>query len=226
MAAKAATTTIPIVFRVAADPVELGFVARMNQPGGNLTGVTTLGAEAGPKQLELLHELVPSARLLGALINPSNSGLSDILSRSLMAAARKLGLELHLLSASADDQFESAFGRLKELRAGGLVVGVDAFFNSRNETIAALALRDAVPTVSPYREFAEAGGLMSYGGSIVAASRQAGAYTARILKGEKPAELPVQQVTKFELLLNLKTARTLGITVPLTLQAQADEVIE
>jgi putative ABC transport system substrate-binding protein len=226
VAAKAATTEIPIVFRVAADPVELGFVKRMNQPGGNLTGVTTLGAEVGPKQLELLHEIVPSATVVAALVNPSNTALAEHQSRAFPGAARKLGLELHLVRASSDDELDAAFATLHGLGAGALVVASDAFFNSRNERIAALALRHRIPTASPYREFAEAGGLMGYGGSIVDASRQAGVYTGRILNGEKPGDLPVLQATKLELVLNLRTAKALGLTVPLTLQAQADEVIE
>jgi putative ABC transport system substrate-binding protein len=226
VAAKAATDTIPIVFRIAVDPVEFGLVSRMNQPGGNLTGVTTLGVEVGPKHLELFHELLPSTKNFAGLVNPSNPGLTAILTRDLPAAAQRLGLQLHLLSASADDELEPVFARLKELQAGGLVIGADTFFNSRNERIATLALRNAIPTVSPYREFVEAGGLMSYGGSIADASRLAGIYTGRILKGERPSDLPVLQATKFEFLINLKTATALGVTVPLILQAQADEVIE
>ncbi|HEX8164887.1 MAG TPA: ABC transporter substrate-binding protein [Beijerinckiaceae bacterium] len=226
VAAKAATAEIPIVFRVAADPVELGFVKRMNQPGGNLTGVTTLGAEVGPKQLELLHELVPSATVAAALVNPSNTALAEHQSRAFPEAARRLGLKLHLVRASSDDELDAAFATLRGLGAEALVIASDAFFNSRNERIAALALRHRIPTASPYREFAEAGGLMGYGGSIVDASRQAGVYTGRILNGEKPGSLPVLQATKLEFVLNLKTAKTLGITVPLTLQAQADEAIE
>jgi putative tryptophan/tyrosine transport system substrate-binding protein len=226
VAAKAATDTIPIVFRIAVDPMEFGLVHRMNQPGGNLTGVTTLGVEVGPKQLELFHELLSSTTTIGALVNPSNPGLTAILARELPAAAQRLGVQLHLVSASSDDALDRVFTRLKELQAGGLVIGADTFFNSRNERIASLALRNAMPTISPYREFVEAGGLMSYGGSIADASRLAGVYTGRILRGEKPGELPVLRATKFEFLINLRTARALGITVPLILQAQADEVIE
>jgi putative tryptophan/tyrosine transport system substrate-binding protein len=225
IAAKAATDAIPIVFRVAGDPVELGLVEHMNRPGRNVTGLTTLGVEVGPKELELLRELVPSASVVAALVNPSNP-LTQILSRTLLAAARKLDLELHMLFASADPDFESIFAELKELRADALVIGVDAFFNSRNERIAALALRNAVPAISPYREFAEAGGLMSYGGSIVEASRQAGVYTGRIMNNERPGDLPVLQSAKFELVLNLNTAKALRLTIPPTLLARADEVIE
>jgi putative tryptophan/tyrosine transport system substrate-binding protein len=226
VAAKAATATIPIVFRIAADPVEFGLVDRMNQPGGNVTGVTTLGAEVGPKHLELMHELLSSTRTIGALVNPSNPGLTAILTRDLPVAAQRLGLQLHLLSATSDEELEPVFTKLKEQQVTGLVIGADTFFNSRNERIAALALRGGIAAVSPYREFVDAGGLMSYGGSIADASRLAGTYTGRILKGEKPRDLPVTQTTKFEFLINMRTARALGITVPLILQAQADEVIE
>jgi putative ABC transport system substrate-binding protein len=225
LAAKAASLNIPVVFRVAGDPVEFGLVASMNKPGANVTGITTLGVGAGPKQLELLHEVVPSALIVAALLNPSNP-VSPILSESLSAAARKLGLRFQVLAASADDELEGAFAHLKELKAGALVVGVDGFFNSRNERIAALALRAGLPAISPYREFAEAGGLMSYGGSIVDASRQAGVYTARILNGEKPADLPVLQATAFELVVNLRTAKAVEVHIPPDLLARADEVIE
>jgi putative ABC transport system substrate-binding protein len=225
-AAKAATSTIPIVFRIAADPVEVGLVASLARPGGNLTGVTTLGVEVGPKQLALLHELVPAATVVGLLINPTNPALAETQSRALPAAARTLGLTLHVLTASTDRDFDAVFASLAQLRAGALVIGVDAFFNSRSERLAALAARHALPTVSAYQEFTAAGGLMSYGGSIVASSRQAGVYAGRILKGEKPADLPVMQSTKVSLVINLKTAKALGLNVPLTLQAAADEVIE
>jgi putative ABC transport system substrate-binding protein len=226
VAAKAATATIPIVFRIAADPVEFGLVDRLNQPGGNVTGVTTLGAEVGPKHLELMHELLSLTRTIGALVNPSNPGLTAILTRDLPAAAQRLGLQLHVLSATSDEELERAFTKLKEQQVAGLVIGADTFFNSRNESIAALALRGGIAAVSPYREFVDAGGLMSYGGSIADASRIAGTYTGRILKGEKPRDLPVTQTTKFEFLINMRTARALGLAVPLILQAQADEVIE
>jgi putative ABC transport system substrate-binding protein len=226
LAAKAATSTIPIVFRIASDPVEVGLVASLARPGGNLTGVTTLGVEVGPKQLALLHEVVPTASVVALLVNPTNPALAETQSRVLPAAARTLGLSLHVLNASMDRDFDAVFASLAQLRAGALVIGVDAFFNSHSEQLAALAARHAVPTISAYQEFTAAGGLMSYGGSIVASSRQAGVYAGRILKGEKPADLPVMQSTKVSLIINLKTAKTLGLNVPITLQATADEVIE
>lgn len=226
LAAKAATATIPIVFRVAVNPVAMGLAASLNRPGGNLTGVTTLGLEVGPKQLDLMHECVPGAKVVALLVNPTNAVLADTQSRDLPAAAHALGLQPHVLKASSDHDFDAVFATLVQLRAGMLMIGVDAFFNSRNDRLAALALRHRMPTISPYREFAEAGGLMSYGGSIVAASRQAGAYTGRILKGEKPANLPVQMATKVELIVNLKTAKALGIAIPEAIMFRADETIE
>jgi putative ABC transport system substrate-binding protein len=226
LAAKAATSTIPIVFRIAADPVEVGLVASLSRPGGNLTGVTTLGVELGPKQLALLHEVVPTATVVALLVNPTNPALAETQSRVIPAAASTLGLSLHVLNASTDRDFDAVFARLAQLRAGALVIGVDAFFNSHSAQLAALATRHAVPTISAYQEFTSAGGLMSYGGSIVAASHQAGISAGRILNGEKPADLPVMQSTKVTLTINLKTAKALGLEVPITLQAGADEVIE
>ena len=226
LAAKAATATIPIVFRIAADPEAVGLVASLARPGGNLTGVTTLGVEVGPKQLELLHEVVPAVSEVALLINPTNPALAESQSRVLPAAASSLGLRLHVLSASTDRDFDAVFASMAQLRAGALVIGVDAFFNSHSDQLAALATRHAVPTISAYQEFTAAGGLMSYGGSIVASSRQAGVYAGRILKGEKPADLPVMQSTKLSLVINLKTAKALDLRVPMTLQAAADEVIE
>ena len=226
LAAKAATSTIPIVFRIASDPVEVGLVASLARPAGNLTGVTTLGVEVGPKQLALLHEMVPAATVVALLVNPTNPALAETQSRVLPAAARTLGLSLHVLNASTDRDFDAVFASLAQLRAGALVIGVDAFFNSRSDRLAELAARHAVPTVSAYQEFTAAGGLMSYGGGVVASSRQAGVYAGRILKGEKPADLPVMQSTKLSLIINLKTAKALGLNVPITLQAAADEVIE
>ena len=225
VAAKAATTTIPIVFWVNSDPVSLGLVASFNHPGNNLTGVVTLSGELGPKRLELMRELIPAATTVAALVNPINPG-SESQSRAMQAAARTLGLQLHVLEASSERDLDTAFATLIQLRAGGLVISSDAFFVGRSEQLATLALRHAVPTIFQYREFAAAGGLMSYGGNITDAIRLAGAYAGRILKDEKPADLPVQQATKVELFLNLRTARTLGLTVPSSLLGRADEVIE
>ena len=226
LAAKAASATIPIVFRVAADPIAAGLVASLSRPGGNVTGVTSLNLEVGSKRLEFLHELVPTATIMAALVNPTNPTNAEILSRDLQATARLLGLQLHLLHASSDADIDAVFATLTELRAAGLVIGTDALFTSRDEKLAALGLRYRIPTIYQWREFVAAGGLMSYGGSFADSYRLAGVYTGRILKGEKPADLPVQQATKFELFINLKTAKALGITVPPTLLALADEVIE
>ena len=226
IAAKAATTTVPVVFRVAVDPVELGLVPSLNRPGGNLTGVSTLGAKVGAKQLELLRAVVPAAGSFGLLVNPSNPVLAEPQTRDLAAATGALGLRLDVVAASTDRELEAAFATLREKRTGALVIGADAFFNSRNEHIAALAAASTVPAISPYREFAAAGGLMRYGGSIAEASRQAGVYTGRILNGEKPADLPVQQVSRLELVINAKTANAFALSLPPTLIALADEVIE
>jgi putative tryptophan/tyrosine transport system substrate-binding protein len=226
LAAKAATTTIPIVFEVASDPVELGLVTSLARPGGNITGVTSLNAEVGPKRLELLHELVPTATVVGLLVNPTNPNLAELTTQNLHAAARSLGLKMHILHASADRDFDTVFATLNQLRAGALVIGTDPFFSSRLEQLATLTARHAVPTVYQFREFTAAGGLMSYGGSLTDTFRAAGVYTGRILKGDKPADLPVQRTTKVELFLNLRTARVLGLEVPRTLVARADEVIE
>jgi putative tryptophan/tyrosine transport system substrate-binding protein len=226
LAAKAASVTIPIVFRIAADPIAAGLVASLSRPGGNVTGVTSLNLEVGPKRLEFLHELLPSATIMAALVNPTNPSNAEILSRDLQATARLLGLQLHLLHASSDADIDAVFATLTELRAGGLVIGTDALFTSRDEKLAALALRYRIPTIYQWREFVAAGGLMSYGGSSADSYRLAGIYTGRILKGEKPADLPVQQATKLELFINNKTAKALGLDVPATLLARADEVIE
>jgi ABC-type uncharacterized transport system substrate-binding protein len=212
VAAKVAATTIPIVFNVAADPVQTGLVASLNRPGGNLTGVSNLGVEVGPKRLELLHELVPTATIMALLINPTTPS-AETQSREMQAAARAFGLQLHILHASAERDFDAVFATLVQLRAGGLVIGPDPFLNSRAEQLVALALRNAMPTISQFRQFATAGGLMSYGGSQTDQYRLAGVYTGRILKGEKPADLPVQQSVKFELVINMKTAKALGLTV-------------
>jgi ABC-type uncharacterized transport system substrate-binding protein len=224
-AAKALTTTTPIVFSTGGDPIRFGLVTSLSRPGGNVTGVANLNVELGPKRLELLRELVPSATVIALLVNPINPNSAQ-LSRNLQTAARDLRLTLHVLNASTDRDFDTVFAALGQLRAGGLVIGPDALYNSRNEQLAALAVRHAVPTISQFNDFAAAGGLMSYGGSLTDAYHRVGAYTGRILNGEKPADLPVQQSTKVELIINLKTANALGLTVPPALLARADEVIE
>ncbi len=225
LAAKAATTTIPITFQLGFDPVQAGLVASLSQPGSNITGVTNLNVEVMPKRLELLHELVPTAAVIGLLVNPT-SPFADSVATDAQEAARKLGLQLHVLRASTERDLDSAFTALGQMRAGALLISPDAFFNSRSDQLAALTLRHAVPTIYQSREFAAAGGLMSYGGNLTESYRQAGIYTGRILKGEKPADLPVVQSTKVELIINLKTARAFGLTVPLPLLGRADEVIE
>ncbi len=226
LAAKAATAVIPIVFQTGGDPIKLGFVTSLNRPGGNMTGSTQLNEEVGPKRLELLHELLPTASVIALLVNPTDSGLAEANTRSVRAAAHALSLQLHVLHASTERDFDALFANMIQLQAGGLVIGPDPFFVSRSEQLAALTVRHAVPAVFETREFVAAGGLMSYGGNQPDAYRLAGVYTARILKGEKPGELPVQQGTKVELFLNLKTAKALGLTVPLPLSGRADEVIE
>jgi putative tryptophan/tyrosine transport system substrate-binding protein len=224
-AAKAATTTIPIAFNSGVDPVEAGLAASLSRPGGNLTGVVTLSVEVGPKRLELLHEAVPTATIVALLVNPANPN-AEALSRDIQAAGRTIGLQIHILRASTERDFDTVFATLVQLRVGGLVIGADAFFTSRSEQLAALALRHAVPTIYQFPEFAAAGGLMSYGGSLTDAFRLVGVSTGRILKGERPADLPIQQATKVELIINLKTAKSLGLTVPQLLLGRADEIIE
>ena len=226
LAAKAATTTIPIVFEIGADPVEVGLVNSLNRPGGNLTGATTLNVELAPKRLELLHEVVSTTRSIALLVNPASSINAERLSTDTQTAARTLGLQLHVLHASTERDFDTVFASLVQMRAGALVINNDAFFLSRTEQLAALTVRHAVPTIFAYREFTAAGGLMSYGGSLTDAYRLTGVYTGRILKGEKPANLPVVQSTKFEFVINLKTAKALGLEIPPTLLTRADEVIE
>jgi putative ABC transport system substrate-binding protein len=225
IAAKAATATIPIVFTTIADPVQIGLVARLNRPGGNLTGVTFLNVEIVPKMLELLHEVVPTATTLAALVNPTNPN-ADTWSTGLQGAARALGLELNLLRASTQRDIDHVFTTLIPLRVGGLVIVNDVFLITRQEQLAALALHHRVPTIFQTRASVVAGGLMSYAGSASDAYHLAGVYTGRVLKGEKPTDLPVQQATKVELIINLKAAKALGLTVPLPLLARADEVIE
>ena len=226
LAAKATTATIPIVFTTAANPVRLGLVASLNRPGGNVTGVTILVVETASKRLELLHELIPAVSTMALLVNPANATLAQANESEVRAAAESLGLKLHILGASTEADLDGVFAKVIELRLGGLVIGGDPFFTARQEQLATLAVRYAVPTVYENREFIAAGGLIGYGGSITDAYRLAGVYAARFLKGEKPGELPVQQSTKVEMFLNLKAARALGITVPLPLLGRADEVIE
>jgi putative ABC transport system substrate-binding protein len=224
LAAKAATTTIPIVFETGADPVRLGLVDSLSRPGGNATGVTQTNIEFAPKRLELLRELLPTARVMALLVNPAEPVISKITANEVMAAAHTYGLELHVLNASNEADFEGVFAKLNELRASGLVIGGGPFFTSYREQLAALTVRHAVPAFR--REFAASGGLMSYGSDIGDSYRLTGIYTGRILKGDRPAELPVQQATKVELYINLKTAKALGVTVPLPLSGRANEVIE
>jgi ABC-type uncharacterized transport system substrate-binding protein len=226
IAAKAAITTIPIVFEIGGDPVRLGLVPSLNRPGGNVTGVTQLNVEVAPKRLQLLHELVPTATVIALLLNPANPSVAEPQSKEMFSAARTLGLELVVLNAGTERDFDEVFAKLIQLRAGGLVIEADPLFISRNDQLAALTVRHAVPAIFQFREFVVAGGLMSYGGSLADAYRLAGVYTGRILKGEKPSDLPVQQATKVELIINLTAAKTLGLTVPLSLLGRADEVIE
>ena len=226
IAAKAATTTIPIVFITGGDPVRLGLVASLNRPGGNRTGVAILAVEVTAKRLELLHELAPTATIIAALVNPTSPVLAEPETRDLQAAARTLGLTLHVLHASSEQEIDTAFMTLVQLRAGALVIGADAYFNSRQEQLAVLTLRYAIPAIYEWREFVLSGGLASFGPTVADTYRPLGVYTGRILKGEKPADLPVQQATKLQLIINMKTANALGIKVPLPLVGRADEVIE
>jgi ABC-type uncharacterized transport system substrate-binding protein len=226
LAAKAATATIPVVFYTGGDPVALGLVASLSRPGGNLTGVSGLNTELLAKRIELLREVVPAARSIAGLINPTNRVTAEVERKNMEAAAQSLGLEAYMLIATTERDFEPAFLKLRQLGAGALVISSDAYFQSRSEQLGALSVRHGVPAISVYRDFVAAGGLMSYGGSITDFLRLVGVYTGRILKGEKPADLPVQQSTKVELTINLKTAKALGVTMPLPLLGRADEVIE
>jgi putative ABC transport system substrate-binding protein len=226
LAAKKATTTIPIVFTTGSDPVQIGLVTSLSRPGGNVTGVTELTVELAPKRLELAHELVPAARVIGVLVNPKNPEHLVTMTKDLQAAATNLGLELIVLHASTEAELENAFTTLTQKRAGALVIGADAFFTSMAEKLGELSLRHSVPAIFGFHEFAAAGGLASYSGNIADAYHLAGVYAGRILKGEKPADLPVQESTKVELIFNLKSAKTLGVTIPVTLLGRADEVIE
>jgi putative tryptophan/tyrosine transport system substrate-binding protein len=226
LAAKKATDTIPIVFTTASDPVQIGLVSSFNRPGGNVTGVSQINVALGPKRLELAHELMPAAIGVALLVNPSDPARAEMLSKEVQAAADHLGIQLHILRAGTDPEIETAFAGFAQLKAGVLVIGGDAFFNSRSKLLAELSSSYAVPAIYEYREFTDAGGLMSYSGSINESYRWAGIYTGRILKGAKPADLPVQRSTTVELIVNLKTAKALGITVPLSLLGRADAVIE
>jgi putative ABC transport system substrate-binding protein len=225
LAIKAVIKTIPIVFTTGVDPVKVGLVASLARPGGNVTGTTQLNAKLVPKRLELVHELLPAATVIGVLVNPTNSETETIL-RDLLTAAKDLGLQLHVLNASRERDFDTAFATFVQLRANALLIAPDGFLLSRSEQLGALTVRHAIPAIFQLRSFVAAGGLMSYGGSNADAYRLTGVYAGRILKGEKPADLPVQQVTRVELVINMKTAKAFGITVPLTLHAAADEVIE
>ena len=224
LAAKSATSTIPIVFAVGG-AVEMGLVASLARPGGNLTGVSIIGSELTPKRLELLSELVPQAKVIALLVNPNNPGADPIM-RDVQEAARAKGVQLPILKAGTESEIDAAFATLAQLHAGALVVGADQFFAGRIPQLVALTLRDAVPAIYEWREFVEAGGLISYGTSLAASFRQVGIYAGRILKGAKPADLPVEQPTTFELVVNLKTAKELGLIVPPSILARADEVIE
>ena len=225
VAAKAATSTIPIVFYIGGDPVRLGLVGSLHRPGGNLTGIVNFSAEVAPKRLEFLHELIPAANPVAVLVNPANAESSRQL-RDLQAAARNLKLDLHVVNAGTERDIDAAFATFASLQARALVIAGDLFFSAKSNRLAALALRHRLPAAFQFREFAAAGGLLSYGGSFTDMYDQLGVYAGRILKGEKPADLPVQQATKAELILNLKTAKALGLNVPLSLLGRADEVIE
>jgi putative ABC transport system substrate-binding protein len=224
LAAKAATSTIPIVFEVGVDPAEMGLMTSLSRPGGNLTGVANLNVELGPKKLELLHELVPAATVIGLLVNPANPN-NEIRSKDMEAAARTLGVEVDVLRASTEREIDNVFASVVQARVGALVINPDPFFTSRMEQLVALTVRYALPTISN-REFAAAGGLTGFGVSLADAYRLAGIYTGRVLSGAKPADLPVQQSSRVELVINLKTAKALGLSIPETLLATADEVIQ
>ncbi len=225
LAAKPATRTIPIVFEMGGDPIQTGLVESLSRPGGNITGTAHLNVELAPKRLELLHELVPTTNIAALLVNPTNPN-AETVSKEVQGAALSLGIQLQVLQASNDRDFDAVFTTLLKLRAGALAIATDPFFTSRVEQLGALSLHHAMPTIYQYRQFVAAGGLVSYGGSITDSYYKAGVYTGRILKGAKPADLPVQQSTKVELVINLKTAKALGLTVPLSLLGRADEVIE
>ena len=226
LAAKAATTAIPIIFEMGADPIKIGLVSSLSRPGGNITGVTQSNVEMAPKRLQLLHELLPNARVVALLVNPALSVSAESNTREVSEAARGFGLELHVLPVNSESEIESAFAQAVQTHSEGLIVGSGSFFTSHAKTLALLASQYAVPTISQFREFAVAGGLMSYGSQIGEAYRLAGIYAGRVLKGDKPSDLPVQQATKVELVINLKAAKALGVNIPNTLIGRADEVIE
>jgi len=226
LAAQAATATIPIVFEVGSDPVRLGLVLNLNRPGGNVTGVTNLIVELAPKRLELLHELLPTASVMAFLVNPADRALAQAQARETLSAARKRGLELHVLNVGSERDFDTVFADLKRLHVGGIVIGPGEVFRRGINKLAALTIRHAIPAIYQFRDFPVAGGLMSYGSNLSESYRLTGVYTGRVLKGENPAELPVVQATKFELVINLTTAKALGINVPPSMQARADEMIE
>ena len=226
VAVKSATTTIPIVFETGGNPIQIGLVTSLSRPGGNVTGVTSSNVEVTPKRLELLHELLPAVHVMALLVDPNDPITAKFTVSEVLAAAHTFGLKLHVLNASSESDINEVFAKLVQLGAGGLVVGGGAFFISHREQLAALSVRHAVPVAFEHREFTAAGGLLSYGSDIRESYRLAGIYTGRILKGDKPAELPVQQASKVELYINLKTAKTFGLNVPNTLIGRADEVIE
>jgi len=226
LAAKAATSTIPIVFNIGGDPVQLGLVLSLNHPGGNLTGVTTLNQEVIAKRLELLHAAVPSALGVALLVNPASPSQTESTLKDAEVAARRLGLQLHILRASDEREFDALFADLEQTGARALMIGPDPYFSFESEQLATLSIRYRVPAISPYQEFAAAGGMMSYGTNVTYMNRRVGLYVSRILKGEKPVDLPVEQAAKLQMVINLKTAKMLGVDVPLGLSAAADEVIE
>jgi putative ABC transport system substrate-binding protein len=226
LAAKAATSTIPIVFSTGGDPVEEGLVASLAQPGGNSTGVSVLTNVLVAKRLEILREVIPNASVAGVLLNPNNRAGAKAQLEEVEKAARTIGQQVHILHASSEHDFETVFATIVQTRIGALIVGPDPFFSSRRDQLVALAARDRIPAIYEWREYAEAGGLMSYGSDLADGYHQVGIYAGRILKGDKPADLPVVQSTKVEFVLNLKTARSLGLTISLPLLGRADEVIE
>lgn len=226
IAAKTATTTIPVVFQIADDPVRLGLVASLSRLGGNMTGVTSINVEVGPKQIEWLHEVAPNVRLIALLVNPNNRRQTEATTAEAQAASHRFGFELHVMHARSEPDFDSIFATLVKLRVDALLIAPDSLFANGSGPLGALAHRHGIPAISPYREVTAAGGLMSYGTSIAEQYRLVGSYTVRVLKGEKPAELPVVQPTRFQFVINLKTAKSLGLTVPFGLLNAADEVIE